>query len=227
MKMAGTKYDEEVKSMAKANDSQNLAALACTMRKFAHKYSIDRLISDYDGKNPPECVAFWHEYGENGIFSQWHKTSFNFNGRQYVTAEQYMMSEKALLFEDFESYKKIMAEADPKKCKSLGQRVTNFDQRKWDENFRGIIFMGNFLRAQYDTEFLNSLLETKDALLIEASPFDDIYGAGLEKPDLLDNSGHLKLAPDKWRKDGSVKQTQNNLGFVLMGLRDFYGTFQG
>ena len=211
----------------KSFDLSNLMVVAPTVRKFANRYSIDSFISPYDSNNPPKCVAFWHEYEENGIFSQWYKTCFKFNGREYVTAEQYMMSEKALLFEDFDSYKKIMAEDAPQKCKGLGRGVKNFDPKKWNENFREIIFMGNFLKAQYDINFLDALLQTKDALLIEASPYDDTYGAGLEAKDLVDKNGLLKPPPEDWRKEGSANQAQNNLGFVLMGLRDFYREFLG
>lgn len=85
--------------------------------------------------------------------------------------------------------------------------------------------MGNLFRAQFDIDFLYALLNTEDSLLIEASPYDDIYGAGMEKKDLLDSSGFLKIPPEKWHKKGSQNQAQNNLGFVLMGLRDFYNDF--
>ena len=217
----------KMEAYAKSFDQSNLMVVAPTVRKFADRYSIDTLLSSYDNKNPPKCVCFWHENEENGIFSQWYKTCFKFNGREYVTAEQYMMSEKALLFEDFDSYKKIMEEDDPQKCKGLGRGVKNFDPKKWNENFREIIFMGNFLKAQYDINFLDALLQTEDALLIEASPYDDTYGAGLEAKDLVDKNGFLKTQPKEWQKEDCTKQAQNNLGFVLMGLRDFYREFLG
>ena len=215
----------KTKAFMQAMNLSNLMIVAPTIRKFADRYSIDGLISSYDSKNPPKCVAFWHEYEENGIFSQWYKTSFKFNGREYVTAEQYMMSEKALLFEDFDSYKKILRAQDPGICKALGRGVQNFNPAKWNKVFREIIFMGNFLKAQYDINFLDALLETGNAILIEASPYDDNYGAGLKAEDLLDSKGLLKIPPQDWHKFGSTRQAQNHLGFVLMGLRDFYREF--
>lgn len=214
----------KAKAFSEANGKANLAIIAPTILKFVSRYSIENPIS-YSSENPPKCVVFWHEYDENGIFSQWHKTLFKFNGREYSTCEQFMMSEKALLFEDFVSYKKIMEEQDPQKCKVFGKGVKNFDQDKWNANFREIIFMGNLFRAQYDIDFLYALLNTEYSLLIETSPYDDIYGAGMEKKDLLDSSGFLKIPPEKWHKKGSQNQAQNNLGFVLMGLRDFYNDF--
>lgn len=48
---------------------------------------------------------------ENNVFSQWYKgRPFVINGRSYDTAEQYMMSEKALLFNDLDMYQRIMKE---------------------------------------------------------------------------------------------------------------------
>lgn len=68
----------KAKAFSEANGKTNLAIIAPTIRKFVSRYSIENPIS-YSSENPPKCVAFWHEYDENGIFSQWHKTSFKFN----------------------------------------------------------------------------------------------------------------------------------------------------
>ena len=67
---------------------------------------------------------------------------------------------------------------------------------------------------------MEALLSTGDAVLIEASPLDDIYGAGMSKDHLLNPDGTLKVLPQDWHKKGETKQAENNLGFVLMGLRD-------
>ena len=80
---------------------------------------------------------------------------------------------------------------------------------------------------QSDIKILNALLETEDAVLIEASPTDDIYGAGMEKKDLLNPDGTLKVLPQNWHKKDSTRQAQNNLGFVLMGVRDLFREIVG
>ena len=59
------------------------------------------------------------------------------------------------------------------------------------------------------------------------SRYDDIYGAGLKKEDLLNDDGTLKVLPQGWYKEGSSKQAENNLGFVLMGLRDLFMQLMG
>ncbi len=42
---------------------------------------------------------------------------------------------------------------------------------------------------------MDALLKTGNAVLVEASPLDDIYGAGMKKIDLLNADGTLKNLP--------------------------------
>lgn len=72
---------------------------------------------DAQNESVSRFVFFWHEYEENGIFSQWHPTTFVIEGIRYATAEQYMMAKKALLAGDLRSYALIMNEPNPQKCK--------------------------------------------------------------------------------------------------------------
>lgn len=71
-------------------------------------------------------------------------------------------------------------------------------------------------------EILDALLSTGSSVLIEASPYDDIYGAGLSKEDLLNADDTLKVMPEKWHKSGSSVRAKNHLGFVLMAVRDLF-----
>ena len=213
-----------------AMDFANLGVVAPHKAKIYNRYTIDWLISELQCGKKFEYATFWHEWDgcENNMLSQWYKNKpFPINGRTYATAEQYMMSEKALLFGDMESYQKIMKEEDPKKCKNLGRGVTGFDPVIWDNAFREIIFHGNLGKMQSDINIIHALLNTGNAILIEASPYDDIYGAGLEAKDLLNPDGSLKVLPENWHKSGSSKQAENNLGFVLMGIRDLFRQLMG
>ena len=88
---------------------------------------------DDQNERASRFVFFWHEYEENGIFSQWHPTSFVIEGIRYATAEQYMMAKKALLAGDLRSYALIMNEPNPQKCKKLGRLVSNLDTADWDK----------------------------------------------------------------------------------------------
>ena len=142
-----------------------------------------------------------------GPFSQWYRSPFTLDGQIYVTAEQYMMAEKARLFGDEEMRRRILAAAEPRDQKALGRRVRDFDQRRWDAEARDIVLRGN--RAKFTThrDLLALLFETEGTTLVEANPVDAIWGIGLaaDDPDALDRS--------RWRG-------RNWLGEVLTRLRD-------
>jgi hypothetical protein len=157
-------------------------------------------------------IFFWKmepvdEIGENCL-SQWFPSIFEVDGTTYDCAEQYMMAEKARIFGDEEIRKKIMnTKNDPHKCKHLGRKVKGFDKYKWSQVARDVVFKGNYAKFSQNHELKEYLLSTDNQLLVEASPYDKIWGIG------LDSVNAEKTAPINW--PGS-----NWLGQVLMKVRD-------
>lgn len=149
---------------------------------------------------------FWHEYDAYGVFSQWFDYSFVIEGIRYANAEQYMMAKKALLAGDLKSYGLIMAETDPAKCKKLGKAVCNLNVKAWDACKEDVVYHANLAKFSQNEKALQYLLSTGDKILAEASPYDTIWGIGLEAthPDAT--------CPEKWKG-------QNLLGKVLMRVR--------
>ena len=152
-------------------------------------------------------LFFWHEYEENGYLSQWYYATFTVEGVTYQTCEQYMMAKKALMFGDFEKYTRIMNERDPKKDKALGKTVTNYDHDLWHSCNEEIIYNANLAKFSQNPELKNALLATGDKILVEASPYDKIYGIGLE-------------ASDPAAKDPKQWKGMNLLGTVLGRVRE-------
>ena len=70
---------------------------------------------------------FW-----GGPASQWYESDFEIDGTTYNCAEQYMMAQKAKLFDDQQSLEQIMKSNDPRTQKKLGRAVTGFDQTVWE-----------------------------------------------------------------------------------------------
>lgn len=157
----------------------------------------------------PEYFFFYghdpEKVGENAVFSQWYKKPFMVDGHRYVCMEQYMMSEKALLFKDFDILKQILLCEDPKKCKAFGRKVRHFDSEKWNGHSQNIVFKGNYAKFSQNPHFLRMLLETGDKVLVEASPFDRIWGIGMRE---------CKAAHDhhNWRG-------RNQLGYALTRVK--------
>ena len=149
-------------------------------------------------------VLFWKT---EDVFSQWHPSKFTLYGVTFNTAEQYMMYSKAITFGDAEAAAKALKTSDPREQKKIGRSVRNFDAAKWREVAKQIVYAGNKAKFEQNEEMLAQLLNTGDRELVEASPYDNIWGIGLDEsdPDALDKS--------KW--DGT-----NWLGEVLTELRE-------
>ena len=86
--------------------------------------------------SPSTCpVYFWRPHEEGtGYLGQWYSSPFTVSGDTYVTAEMWMMVQKARLFGDEDVARQMLKTSDPKKHKALGRQVKNFDNRVWDES---------------------------------------------------------------------------------------------
>lgn len=143
----------------------------------------------------------------DGCMSQWYPSPFEVDGVVYPTAEHFMMAGKARLFGDDEVAEEILAASDPAAVKKLGRKVRGFDEATWRAQRCEIVFDGNVAKFSQDPKLLAFLLATEDAVLVEASPLDTIWGIGL-------GAGNPKASdPRAWRGE-------NLLGFVLMDVRD-------
>lgn len=119
---------------------------------------------------------FW-----SGPFSQWAKSKFTINGREFVTAEQYMMYQKAYTFQDFEIAERIMQTSNARVQKDLGRQVRGFDAEAWSAVAQEIVYEGNYAKFTQNPKLLEQLLATEGTILVEASPHDKIWGIGMDE----------------------------------------------
>jgi ribA/ribD-fused uncharacterized protein len=149
-----------------------------------------------------DYVFFW-----GGICSQWYASEFEIDGQKFTCAEQYMMYKKALLFEDEDVANAVMRTQNPREQKALGRKVRGFDKDKWEEVCREYVYEGNYAKFTQNPELLEELISYGDREIVEASPYDKIWGIGLHEtsPDIEDKS--------KW-------QGTNWLGEAIMRVRN-------
>jgi ribA/ribD-fused uncharacterized protein len=122
---------------------------------------------------------FW-----GGPFSQWHKSEFNDHFRNYNCMEQFMMYHKAVLMGDDDTAKKILKTPfNPREYKALGRQVSPFDAKLWNEKSKEIVHKGNVFKFTQNQDLLKLLAATKETTLVEASPYDKIWGVGLKESD--------------------------------------------
>ena len=151
-------------------------------------------------------VCFHNPDEDNGYLSNWYPSSFTVDDKCYSSAEQYMMHQKAVLFEDMTIADKIMDTDDVSEIKALGRAVSNYDDRIWSGLRQIIVYKGLLEKFRQNSDLKNKLLETGDAVLAECAVKDRIWGIGLSMSD----PDRLKM--EKWK--GS-----NLLGFTLMQVR--------
>ena len=153
-----------------------------------------------------ERITDTHIYFWNGVFCQWGQYTMVEEDITYCSCEQYMMAKKAKLFNDEKVYDMIMSEEYPSVQKELGKMVSNFNQVVWDKHKFDIVVNANYLKFTQDETLKELLLDTGDKTIVEASPYDTIWGIGLSCDDdkILDESN--------W-------QGENLLGKAIMKVR--------
>ena len=177
------------------------------------RYDLNWVQQQYTDNGQLDARYFWgHQPRKNGqigesCFSQWWHEGFRLDGKTFATAEHWMMYEKARLFDDTASMSAILAAASPQEVKELGRQVVGFEDETWRAERYAIVYQGNYHKFSQDDPMREFLLSTGEAVLVEASPYDRIWGIGLKKGDAgFDN-------PFQWRGE-------NLLGFALMEVRD-------
>ena len=101
----------------------------------------------------------------NGPLCQWWKSKFVENDIEFNCCEQYMMFKKAMLFNDKEIAKKILATKEPRDQKKLGRNVKNFDECIWDQHKENIVKEGNYLKFSQNDDLKEYLIETTLVIL--------------------------------------------------------------
>lgn len=162
----------------------------------------------------PKWAFFWgHTPAKDGsitkaCFSQWWSGhAFEVDGTRYPTAEHFMMAEKARLFRDEAHLAAILAAKSPAIAKKLGRQVTGFDDQVWLQHRWNIVVRANTAKFTQHPELKQFLQQTGDRVIVEASPYDRIWGIGM-------SADHLDAErPQNWKG-------LNLLGFALMQVRE-------
>lgn len=175
------------------------------------EFSLEQLRTEVTNGKEFDYLFFWGHHKKEEIskscLSQWWQTSFRIDINEYCCMEQYMMAEKARLFEDGDTRKLILDEIDPKMIKALGRKVEGFEQSVWDKYKYSIVLNGNYAKFIQNQDQLDFLLGTGDKVLVEASPYDTIWGIGMQEADPQVHN------PLLWKGE-------NLLGFALMEVRN-------
>lgn len=154
-------------------------------------------------------IAFFREYEEHGYLSNWYPTSFRDpQGQVYCCSEQYYLTRKALMCGSTGVAKAVLATSDPREMKALTRPgvLSNYSEALWTQHRLQIMFEANWYKFTQQPELKAKLLATGTARLVEASPYDRVWGTGV-------GLGDPRLAdPARW-------PGQNLLGQALEAVR--------
>jgi len=148
-----------------------------------------------------ECVLFW-----SGWPSQHAPATFEVCGVWYNCTQQYLMAERARMFGDADRLDDIMWSRDPVQQTVLGHAVKNCDEARWRRAVPAMLLRGNMAKYAQNATLKRLLLATHPKVLVQASPYDTVYGVGLTPHD------PRALDPEHWRG-------LNLLGTALMQTR--------
>jgi ribA/ribD-fused uncharacterized protein len=176
------------------------------------------------GKLPHDTAAFY-----SGPFSNWYLAPFvaelgdDKEYRLFSCVEQYMMAHKALLHNDAGALARIMEVDDPKTHKALGRKVKGYDEALWVSHRESVVATGIRHRLGLGEPGLlcsasaglhrRELLMSGQAQVVEASPYDVIWGVGV----------NVKAALRGQRKEGAL----NLLGRCLEAVRSEIAANEG
>lgn len=161
----------------------------------------------------PKWIFFWgHTPAKDGsvtksCFSQWWSGHpFEIDRISYPTAEHFMMAEKARLFKDHTILSAILKAKSPALAKKLGRQVAGFNDEIWRLHRCDIVVRANAAKFAQHTALKQFLIQTGERIIVEASPYDRIWGIGMaaDHPDAE--------RPQNWNG-------LNLLGFALMAVR--------
>lgn len=147
---------------------------------------------------------FWES---ESPFSNWHPSVFTHDGVTFNCSEQYMMYHKAMLFKDTEVAQLVLETPSPRAQKMLGREVRGFDEQVWKEQRIEIMVDGLVSKFEQNPALWAALDATGDTCLVEASPYDKVWGIGMKEND------PRATDPTQW-------QGLNLLGEVLNQTRE-------
>ena len=152
-------------------------------------------------------IFFHNPSEENGYLSNWYLCDFVVDGIEFSSMEQYMMYEKAKIFEDYFAMDRIISTKDVREIKEIGREVNNYNDLIWNGYRQIVVFKGLLHKFKQNNDLNIKLLDTNESIIAECAVKDLVWGIGFSLND------EQRFDMEKWKG-------KNLLGFSLMVVRD-------
>lgn len=157
-----------------------------------HADEIEAVLPDGDRKHErrpvgesmiPQVVGFWQADDAYGYLSNWSGEGFDFLGRSFSTSEHWIMWQKACVMGDWSAADSILGAKGPKEAKALGGKAGPYDDAVWRDVREELAYVGVREKFLQNSRLAQALLDTGSSVLAEASPYDRVWGVGIEVGD--------------------------------------------
>lgn len=162
-----------------------------------------------------DMILFWQA---DSIYSNFYEPAeILIAGIKFNHSEGLFMALKAMAFGNpflMRGTVEYIARLGPGEAKRYGRtNIPNFDEAKWSQIREDRMYQAVFQKFKQNPWLKKELLSTGNKMLVEASPYDKVWGIGLAPDD------HRALDISQWRGD-------NLLGKVLMDVRETFRALQ-
>ncbi len=176
----------------------------------SYKERLEKILNVQSEKKTEEYTFF---FNLKSPFSNFHPSIFEYKNIKFISNEQFMMYSKARNFQDEQAGQSILAINDSPiakkflsgelsrediisdrelsnqwnglmmEVKKLGRGVKNYDDEIWTAKREKIVLFGVRLKFAQNADLMQELMNTGDSKMVEASPYDKVWGIGLSEQD--------------------------------------------
>lgn len=160
-------------------------------------------------ENKSEILILFFSSRCRSYLSNFYICSFEVDGVQFTSTEQFFQYQKAQMFKDKNAMSSILATNDPKEQKRLGRRVKNYKENVWSGKCYMIMKRGLYAKFVQNPVLKERLLSISNARFVEASPYDKKWGIG------IDADHPNATSPSKWPGTNLLGQALNEVRDIL------------
>ena len=117
-------------------------------------------------------------FGKLNPLSNFHPCSFEVNGIQFHSSEQFIQYTKAVFFNDIDMSAKILASKSALECKNLSRNIKGVEESKWDENAKTLYHKGIAEKFRQNPRLMEALSNTGSKVIVESAS-NKLWGTGV------------------------------------------------
>ena len=162
-------------------------------------------------KEDENTVGFFKEINP---LSNFYPSSFNHEGTNYISSEQFIQANKAKYFGDYDRQSMILGCTTSSECKNLAKQIRNVNDSKWDEVAGNICYPGIQAKFYQNPYAMDCLIQKTGSKRIVECATDRLWATGVPLGD------PASLDETKWISPGIFGQILENIRSEYLSIHD-------